>query len=409
MGLPEPLAQALSHHEFINVPGSISRHRLEEPPQMVYLRREHHIQRDVADMVWSGLQQSLAALIRMSEGGADDDKAAEERKEILAQLRSRLAVVQQKGKVAYEKEDGDYRAANAGAAAGFQMSEYLQQLLEEKRFLEAKIGQLERKNAFNHADTGTRWMIHQTLVGEMHITLPVVLAPDKLSTDSSNVEICKVHDVVDLYDKETGHVYLCRICRVSQVKHDSFSRALAREANVQAWLLHKNGYAVKQISVLYIFKDYSENMRKTRKDYPTAQVMVRPVNFEPVNAIEGHVYNRLYKHALYRRGYYQECDAAEMWKAVDTYDIMHTPPIGREPARKAYQKGVLDLAEARKIISNRKGFGGPEKLYIQMVPGERTRCMSYCPVAGVCLQHQRLTAKEAEARKIDADGNVFEG
>jgi hypothetical protein len=398
MNLPEPLVKAISHHEFVNVPGSISRHRLEEPPQLVFLRREHHVQRDVSDMIWSSLQQALSTLMRSADGTEADAKAREERSETITVLKSRLNKVVSIGTSTYQ-EELEKHTASGGAADRLEYSRHLSQLLDEKKFLEQKIEHLERKNAFLNKESGSRFMMNETMVAEMAIHLPKVLSQNELSQGEREWEVRKVHDVIDLYDKETGHVYLCRICRTSQVKKASFVGSLTREANVQAWLLRKNGYPVNSMSILFMFKDYSEAQKKRMADYPAAQVMIRPVNISPEKDVEGHVYSRLYKHALYDRGYYIKCEDGDMWKDMDTYDVMYAGTAGKAATRKAHKRGIMTIEEANEIIQKRTGFGGPEKLYVQVVPGERHRCSSYCPVAGICKQNQELTAKEIEMSK----------
>jgi hypothetical protein len=84
---------------------------------------------------------------------------------------------------------------------------------------------------------------------------------------------------------------------------------------------------------------------------------------------------------------------------MDTYDVMYAGTAGKAATRKAHKRGIMTIEEANEIIQKRTGFGGPEKLYVQVVPGERHRCLSYCPVAGICKQNQELTAKEIEMSK----------
>ena len=156
------------------------------------------------------------------------------------------------------------------------------------------------------------------------------------------------------------------------------------QLNLYAWLVQKIKHMyVKRIQIVAIVRDWSARDAKTRDGYPQAPVVVLEMPQWTWEQKEAFVRQRLKLHndAYWAMAAQQElpaCSSTDMWERPSTWAVK------KEGATRA--KNVLPtLEEAQSILDqmpDKKGYS------IDFRPGERVRCMNYCPVSAYCTQHQ---------------------
>jgi hypothetical protein len=157
------------------------------------------------------------------------------------------------------------------------------------------------------------------------------------------------------------------------------------------WEVQLNIYAglvedVKQIPVtsvgiVAIIRDWNRRESTTREGYPEAPIKEIPIRLWSKEERDQYIANRIALHsacefAIETDGDLPDCTPDEMWEKQTTYAIKK---IGNKRAFKVYET-EKDALEA---------IADMEKTYeIEVRPGERTRCTSFCPVNTWCNQYQ---------------------
>lgn len=151
------------------------------------------------------------------------------------------------------------------------------------------------------------------------------------------------------------------------------------QLNIYAWLVERvKNIPVLSARVIGIIRDWSS--KETREGYPKAPVHV--VTIPLMKDKEAFVHERIKKH---NEGYFAlqlgedlpECTSSEMWERPTTYAVIKEGGVRaksvhstREEAESALTSGYL----------------------IDVRPGERVRCKSYCAVNKFCSQWRSYEA-----------------
>ena len=149
-----------------------------------------------------------------------------------------------------------------------------------------------------------------------------------------------------------------------------------QQLNVYAYLFRQLGFRVRELRIICIYRDWSSRMaaRDGRLPHLPAEVMRIPLwssekqecfirrRVEMLKASE-----HLPDHQL------PPCTPEEMWEKPTTYAVMKS---GRRSALKVCQTP----AQAAGYVKAHPGS------FIQLRPGERTRCEQYCSVKQFCTQ-----------------------
>lgn len=162
------------------------------------------------------------------------------------------------------------------------------------------------------------------------------------------------------------------------------------QLNTYAWLVQRVKHmVVKRLQIVAIVRDWSAREAKTRDGYPQAPVVVLVMQQWPWEQKEAFVRQRLKMHndAYWAMAAEQElpnCSSTDMWERPAMWAVK------KEGAARA--KSVhSNLEEAQNVldqIKDKKGYA------IEFRPGERVRCMNYCPVSAYCSQHQSFITEQ---------------
>jgi hypothetical protein len=166
----------------------------------------------------------------------------------------------------------------------------------------------------------------------------------------------------------------------------------------QDWHNQLNSYAflvevakkipVCKLQIVAIVRDWSRRDAATREGYPKAPIVVIDIPLWPLEQRLAYVRDRISLHgdALFEMetdGDMPDCTPEEMWEKPTTYALKKDGNVRAKSVHEtseAAEKALSDATEKAK-----KG----EKFLIEVREGDRTRCSSFCQVAGMCSQYKK--------------------
>lgn len=155
-----------------------------------------------------------------------------------------------------------------------------------------------------------------------------------------------------------------------------------RQLNVLRQLALANGYGVKKLQIVAIFRDWSRAKAKQSRDYPQAAVKVIEVPVWDDAEARDYIHTRISMHQAADAGEKVVCTDEERWYSGSRWALM-----------KEGNKRATKLADTKEELGD-----PPPKHYIEERKGGYRRCEEYCPVAGFCPQFQ----KDAESGNQEA-------
>lgn len=159
------------------------------------------------------------------------------------------------------------------------------------------------------------------------------------------------------------------------------------QLNVYAHLVEKvKKIPVTKLSIVAIIRDWSA--REAQKEgYPQAPIVTIPIKLWSPEEREQFIQSRLTAHssAMFEadtEGALPECSSDDMWEKSSTWAIKKEGGVRAKSVHSSVEEANAALAEAEKSAKKN------EKFMIEIRPGERTRCKSYCQVSKFCSQFQ---------------------
>jgi len=159
------------------------------------------------------------------------------------------------------------------------------------------------------------------------------------------------------------------------------------QLNIYAHLFEKvKKVPVTGLSIVAIIRDWSA--REAQKEtYPQAPIVTIPIKLWSPEEREAFIQSRLTAHssAMFEadtEGSLPECSADEMWEKPSTWAIKKEGGVRAKSVHSSVEEANAALVEAEKSAKKN------EKFAIEIRPGERTRCKSYCQVSKFCSQFQ---------------------
>jgi hypothetical protein len=154
-----------------------------------------------------------------------------------------------------------------------------------------------------------------------------------------------------------------------------------QQLNIYAWLVDtvKEDFHVTDLGIVAIIRDWSRRDAARNPDYPQAPVKELPIKLWPYEERKEFVKSRITSHsacefAMETGEDLPPCTPEEMWEKPTTWAIKK---IGGVRA-----KSVHDTEES---MLKALEIAGPA-YEIEVRPGSRTRCESFCPVNTYCQQ-----------------------
>ena len=154
--------------------------------------------------------------------------------------------------------------------------------------------------------------------------------------------------------------------------------------NLRALVLDINGWKVNKLEIVAVYRDWSRTQALRSAEYPQVPVQVIPLRIWPEETATALLNSRvslLTQHESTPDAELPECTEAEMWEKPTKYAAMKT---GRKSAVR-----VLDSeGDALAVVADGKAT------HVEVRPGARVRCESYCAAAPVCNQWQEWKPAE---------------
>ena len=254
-----------------------------------------------------------------------------------------------------------------------------------------RIVQLKRKHWDDLTEDASEmvWSIFGTAIHNMlehgkddhHIVEERVFATIDGYTISGAIDLQEVYeDGTVLSDYKTTSVYA-----VMNQKSD-----WTYQLNTYAYLVEETKKVkVKKLQIVAIIRDWSGREAKTREGYPQAPIIVIDIPMWTNEQRKAYIRSRIAKHdaAFFEaetNSDLQECTPEEMWASETLYAIKK---IGGVRA-KSVHKMLSDAEESLAEIKDAKNYA------IEVRPGERKRCNSFCQVSGQCDQYQKYLSTQ---------------
>lgn len=153
-----------------------------------------------------------------------------------------------------------------------------------------------------------------------------------------------------------------------------------QQLNIYAYLIERvKKVPVRDLGIVAIIRDWNRRDATAREGYPEAPIVELPINLWPMEQREAYVQQRIAQHsacefALEAGEPLPKCTSEDMWERPTVYAVRKK---GNVRAKSLHETE----AEANVAV---------EKLgrdfEVEVRPGERTRCGSFCPVNTYCQQ-----------------------
>ena len=174
------------------------------------------------------------------------------------------------------------------------------------------------------------------------------------------------------------------------------------QLNIYSWLIQKaKKVPVKQLRIVAIIRDWSARDAVNREGYPQAPIVIIDQPLWPFKQAEDFILNRLQLHgeAYFESetdGKVAECTPEEMWEKPSLWAVMKEGNVRAKCVMPSEHEAQVYMEDIQKQKPK-------DKYFIQLRPGERTRCASYCQVNRFCTQYQKYLSENSQTIEIVED------
>ena len=153
-----------------------------------------------------------------------------------------------------------------------------------------------------------------------------------------------------------------------------------RQLNIYAWLVEKvKNIPVASVGIVAIIRDWSRREAARNEDYPQAPIREIPIRLWRIGEREAYVRERIHAHAdvefaLETDGDLAPCTPEEMWEKPTVWAVKKLGGARAKSVHSTHQEALEALAKAGRDYE------------IEVRPGSRTRCETFCPVNTYCQQ-----------------------
>ena len=154
-----------------------------------------------------------------------------------------------------------------------------------------------------------------------------------------------------------------------------------QQLNCYAYLVEKvKNIPVASLGIVAIIRDWNRREADRNEDYPQAPVKEIPIKLWPFEQREAFIRDRIHLHAVCEFEMESEgldlpdCTPQEMWEKPTFWAVKKTGGVRAKSVHTTEEEAQSALEKAG------KGYE------IEVRPGSRTRCESFCPVSNYCQQ-----------------------
>ena len=153
-----------------------------------------------------------------------------------------------------------------------------------------------------------------------------------------------------------------------------------QQLNCYAWLVEKaTGTPVTDLGIVAIIRDWNRRDAARNEAYPQAPIKELPIDLWSMERREVYIRSRVHVHAeaefaIESDGDLSPCTPDEMWEKPTTWAVKKAGGVRAKSVHDSEAEANDALAKAGKDYQ------------IEVRPGSRTRCESFCPVNHRCQQ-----------------------
>lgn len=160
------------------------------------------------------------------------------------------------------------------------------------------------------------------------------------------------------------------------------------QLNCYAWLVENaKRVSVKGLQIVAIIRDWSAREASVKADYPQAPIVVVDIPLWTPAERTAFVEKRLNSHS---EAYFEsdiggslpDCTSDETWEKKTTYAVKKVGGVRAKSVHATHEDAVANLP--------------PKDYVIEIRPGERTRCKSYCQVSDFCDSYKKYLAENPQ-------------
>jgi len=154
------------------------------------------------------------------------------------------------------------------------------------------------------------------------------------------------------------------------------------QLNMYAYLVERvKKVPATSVGIVAIIRDWSRRDAANKEEYPQAPIKEIPIRLWSLEEREAFVADRVNKHAeadfaMETEQALPDCTPEEMWERPGTWAVKKIGGVRAKSVHPSEEEASIALAEAG------KGYE------IEVRPGSRARCESFCPVSQYCQQFQ---------------------
>jgi len=228
-------------------------------------------------------------------------------------------------------------------------------------------------------------LLGQVVHGILERAEETAIAEERLYID---VDGWRVSGQMDRFLLKEGLLQDYKFITVYKIR-DGVPEEYAKQLNIYAHILRKNGKTVNKLQIVAILRDWSKNQYIREGDpYPAHQVVLLDVPIIPDEEVAAYVEERVKLHKAAASAsaieLFQnfECSKEDRWAKDDVWAVVKT---GQKKAVRLFS--TKETAEAFL-----KTLGAGHSITFRQ--GESTRCKSYCSAAPFCEQYKRMKKGE---------------
>jgi hypothetical protein len=160
-----------------------------------------------------------------------------------------------------------------------------------------------------------------------------------------------------------------------------------QQLNIYAWLVESvKQKEVKDVGVVAIIRDWSRRDATRNPDYPQAPVKEIPISLWSLEDRDLFIRERIADHsdcmfAMDTDSDLPDCTPEQMWEKPTTWALKKTGNVRA--------KSIYETEDAAQAALEEAG----KEYEIEIRPGERTRCATFCSVSSYCDQWHKYQEK----------------
>jgi hypothetical protein len=203
------------------------------------------------------------------------------------------------------------------------------------------------------------------------------IVEERLSTE---IDGWKISGAIDLQIKGDNFIEIRDYKTVSAWAVMNEKIEWEYQLNLYAYLVERaKNVPVASLGIVAIIRDWSRREAAKNPDYPQAPIKEIPIPLWPFSSREVFIKARVHAHAacefeLETDGNLPFCTSQEMWEKPTVWAVKKLGGARAKSVHFTHQEALEALAKAGRDYE------------IEVRPGSRTRCESFCPVSNYCQQ-----------------------